>query len=58
MMIRRQSQAAHAEISIPRAFYYALLAFVIVACLAYFLWEPLTEHILAWMRWHFWGYPA
>jgi hypothetical protein len=56
--MRRQSKAVLQEILDHRALYNTLLALVITACLIYLLWEPLTERILAWMRWHFWGYPA
>ena len=40
------------------AFYETVLGLVIIACITYLLWEPLTEYIFAWMRLHFWGYPV
>jgi len=34
------------------------LVLVVIVYLVYRLWEPVKEYVLAWMRWHFWGYPA
>ncbi|HMG74278.1 MAG TPA: hypothetical protein VK582_12320 [Pyrinomonadaceae bacterium] len=49
----------YARVLSHRAFNNAVSVLVIIACLVYlWSWEPVKEHLLAWMRWHFWGYPA
>jgi len=49
----------YAQVLSHRALNNAVAVFVIIGCLVYLLsWEPVKEHVLAWMRWHFWGYPA
>jgi len=53
-----QLRVAYGDVLSHRAFYETVLALVIVACITYLLWEPLTEKIFAWMRLHFWGYPG
>jgi len=58
MMTRQQFQTVNTAVWTNRLFSFTVFALVIIACFAYLLWEPLSEHVLAWMRWHFWGYPA
>jgi len=58
MIIRQQLQAVHATVLTNRLYSFTVFALVIIAFWAYLIWEPLKEHVLAWMRWHFWGYPA
>jgi hypothetical protein len=53
-----QLRVACGDVLRHRAFYETVLGLVIIACITYLLWEPLTEYIFAGMRLHFWGYPV
>jgi hypothetical protein len=53
-----QLHVAYADVFRRRAFYRIVFALVTIAFITYLLWKPVTEQIIAWMRWHLGGYPA
>jgi hypothetical protein len=58
MRIRPHLEARYRKVLSHRGLNNTFLVLVAIACLVYLLWEPVKEYLLAWMRWHLWGYPA
>ena len=58
MKIRQQLGGPYAAVLVHRAFNVAVSMLILILCFLYLIWEPLTEHLFAWMRRHLWGYPG
>ena len=58
MNIRRQLEKLYAAVLVHRALTGLIFVSLMILCLWYVEWETFRERLLAWMRWHYWGYPA
>jgi hypothetical protein len=58
MKVRQQPGGLYAAVLVHRAVNIAVSILILILCFFYLFWEPVTEHLFAWMRWHLWGYPG